>query len=347
VYRVYVASLNGGSVAVAHSENNGRSWSNVPVQAGLPGDDREWIAAFGASTSLLTFHDASGNIDVLRSDRGGLGYVQIAQAISATSPAATNNQLGNVAIDRRNTAGSRSGPLGQRGFWAYQSFVSPKNANATAFNEAHLAVSNDGGFHWTDRPIPCSVGAANVGLDHAFPNVSVDPAGHIWFAWSAGRDDANGFNAAGSIVTALSTNHGRSWACSRPIATGQAIDPWLSAASAGVDLVFYKNIGTTKHPTWAVEFTQNRHADTAPVLNGWTTPIAVIRVHTGKVCEAGIACTRGRQLLDDFGVAADQHGYAHIAYTHDAPCFTGDTTNGCSDTGYAVQTGGATIGTSG
>src|SRR5438445_5536729 len=107
-YNLYVASLNLGSVAVANSPDNGSTWTNVPVQGGLPGDDREWLAAFGASTSLLTFHDiATQNIDVLRSDNGGIGYTEIAQAISPTSTAAQNgaiigNELGNVANDRRN-----------------------------------------------------------------------------------------------------------------------------------------------------------------------------------------------------------------------------------------------------
>src|SRR5205823_4604464 len=53
-YTIYVASLNLGSVAVAHSTDDGVTWLNVPIQAGLPLDDREWIAAFGADISLLT-----------------------------------------------------------------------------------------------------------------------------------------------------------------------------------------------------------------------------------------------------------------------------------------------------
>jgi hypothetical protein len=288
----------------------------------------------------------SGNIDVLRSDRGGVGFVQIGQAISPTDPAAINNELGNVAIDRRNRAGTRSGPLGQTGFWAYQAYVSTGDANATALNAAHLAVSNDGGFHWTDRKVACSTAAGSVGLDHAFPNVSIDPAGHIWLAWSAGRDDPNGFNTAGSIRTAVSTNHGRTWSCSKPIATGQAIYPWLSATTTGVDLVFYERENRTPGQTWAVAYTQNRHPETSPVINGWTTPQLLVTVHHGAVCEAGINCTSGRQLLDDFGIAADQHGYAHIAYTHDAPCTPGDTTNACSASGYAVQVNGPVIGAS-
>jgi hypothetical protein len=346
-YRTYVSSLNLGSVAVAHSDNNGATWTNVPVQSGLPGDDREWMAAFGASTSLLTFHDiTTQNIDVLRSDNGGIGYTEISQAISPTSSAARNgaitgNELGNVAIDRRNLAGTKAGPAGRVGFWAYQPFVSGSSPSATAFNEAYVAVSNDGGFHWVDQPVPCSIAAPNVGLGHAFPNVSVDPAGNVWLAWSAGVDDANGSNISGRIVTALSRDHGRTWSCSLPIATGQAIQPWLASAAAGVDLVFYKNVGTKTAQTWAVEFAQNVRADTAPVVSNWSTPQALTIVHHGVVCEAGATCSSGRQLLDDFGVAVDQRGYAHIAYSHDAAC------NQCTFTGYAVQTSGTTIGAPG
>ena len=72
IYNLYVSSLNLGSVNVARSTDSGSSFSQTPVQGGLPLDDREWIAAFGAQTSLLTFHEiATNNIEVLRSDDGG------------------------------------------------------------------------------------------------------------------------------------------------------------------------------------------------------------------------------------------------------------------------------------
>src|SRR5437868_14490879 len=54
-YNLYVSSLNLASVNVATSTDNGTSFTETPVQTGLPGDDRDWIAAFGAKTSLLTF----------------------------------------------------------------------------------------------------------------------------------------------------------------------------------------------------------------------------------------------------------------------------------------------------
>ena len=49
-----MASLNLGSVNVAVSTDGGNTFSQTPVQAGLPLDYREWIAAYGADTSLLS-----------------------------------------------------------------------------------------------------------------------------------------------------------------------------------------------------------------------------------------------------------------------------------------------------
>jgi hypothetical protein len=46
-----VVSLNLASVNVAISNDDGKTFSQTPVQGGLPLDDREWIAAYGADTS--------------------------------------------------------------------------------------------------------------------------------------------------------------------------------------------------------------------------------------------------------------------------------------------------------
>jgi hypothetical protein len=348
-YRDYLASLNLASVAVAHSDDDGASWVNVPVQGGIPGDDRPWIAAFGAGTSLLTFHDtASENIDVLRSDDGGLTYAQVSQAISPTSTAVQNgalfgNQHGNVAIDRLNTQDTVShGPLA--GFWAYQSFVSfSASPTATQFNEAYLAVSNDGGITWTDREVPCSVAADDVGLDSQFPNVSVDPSGKVWMTWSAGQKATDPLTGgptnvtSGAIFVAVSQDHGQSWACSGPLSPSgaTAVMPWLATGSAGADLVYYAtgDKPTAASATWSAQFQQ---------LSGgkWGSPHAITTVHRGPVCEGGVACSGDRQLYDDFGVATDTLGFAHIAYSHDAPDLGGTG----SWTGSAVQTGGTTVG---
>jgi hypothetical protein len=344
---VYVASLNLGSVAVATSQDNGATFTNVPVQGGLPLDDREWIAAYGAATSLLSFHDITTNdIDVLRSDSSGTGYTEISQAIPETDYKASNNEIGKLVVDRQTTSGVTAGPQGQAGFWAFQAFVAPSKAPATPLttatnNEAWLAVSHDGGYTWSDQPVPCSVTSSSTanGLDHQFPIVSVAPNGSLWMTWS---DDRNVFTASSPAPAA---NNGQtSWTCSGPVSTttssGQAIEPWIVATSSGVDLVYYASPTLTNTATsqqqWFVYFAQ----DVTSTATGWATPIQLMAVHLGSVCETGATCTSGRQLFDDFGVDTDPAGWAHIAYSHDAPDLGGSGTF----TGYAVQTSGTPVG---
>ena len=321
-YNVYVSSLNLASVNVATSTDSATTFTQTPVQVGLPVDDREWIAAFGAETSLLTYHDiTTNNIDVLRSDDGGSTYTQISRAIPFGDYKEANNELGNLVIDHRNL------PDQTGGFYAYQPFVAPSAAGGSNYNEAFLAVSADGGKSWADRPIPCSVASPSTDLDHNFPNVSVDPAGNLWYAWSDGH----------SVRTAESSDHGQTWTCSGPVSTGcaESIFPWLVATSAGVDLVYY-GAPTSEDQTFYVDFVQNLAGTPA----GWGSPQRLMAVHQGEVCEGGVSCTEGRQLFDDFGVDTDSQGWAHIAFSHDSPTLGGSGTY----TGYAVQTGGTPVG---
>lgn len=320
-YRMYVSSLNLGSVNVATSTDNGKTFQQSPVQAGLPLDDREWIAAYGPSTSLLTYHDiATNNIDVLRSDNGGAQYTHTARAIPDSDYKASNNELGNLVIDHDNPSPTAGG------FWAYQSFVAPSTATGQEENEAFLAVSQDGGHTWADKPIPCSTAFGASGLGHNFPNVSVAPNGGLFYAMS----NDNG------VYVAQSADHGNTWSCSGPVSTAKrAIFPWIVATSAGEDLVYYGTDGTGPNAVWNVYFAQN--LGTSP--SGWRTS-QVTPVHKGDVCEGGITCNGGRQLFDDFGVDTDQNGFAHIAYSHDAPDLGGQNTY----TGYAVQQAGTPVG---
>ena len=326
-YRIYVASLNLASINVATSTDDGKTFSQVPIQAGVPVDDREWIAAYGPKTSLLTYHDiVSNNIDVLRSDTGGGPYTQISTAIPATDYKAKNNELGNIVIDHNSTSPTAGG------FYAYQSFVAPSTdpglagaINDVPYDQAFLAVSADGGHSFTDRPIPCSTRSGGT-LNHQFPNVSVAPNGSLVQTWS---NDTN-------VFAAFSADHGSNWTCTGPISTTttQAIEPWVVAGASGVDLVYYGTPDVAgPNQTWYVYLAQLS-------TTGLGTPQQLTAVHRGTVCEGGASCTGGRQLLDDFAVDTDQSGHAHIAYSHDAPALGGTG----SYTGYAVQTSGPTIG---
>jgi hypothetical protein len=168
------------------------------------------------------------------------------------------------------------------------------------------------------------VAGTTTDLNHNFPNVSVDPAGNLWYAWS---DDHN-------IYTAESTDHGATWTCSGAVSTNtaQAIFPWLAATSSGVDLVYY-GAPTATNQTWYVYFAQN-------IAGSWGAPQQLMAVHSGAVCESGATCTTGRQLFDDFGVDTDSQGWAHIAFSQDSPSLGGSGTS----TGYAVQIAGTPAG---
>ena len=215
----------------------------------MPIDDREWIAAYGPKTSLLTYHDiVSNNIDVLRSDTGGGPYAQISTAIPATDYRASNNQLGNIAIGH-----ARSTP---KGFYAYQSFVAPSKdpgpgavLSGAPNNEAFVAVSSDGGHTFTDKAIPCSTKSGGS-LSHQFPNILVAPNGSLVETWS---NDSKAFDAR-------SADHGSTWTCTGSLSNGlkQAVEPWVVASATGTDLVYY---GTPDAPgpnqLWSVYLVQD------------------------------------------------------------------------------------------
>lgn len=318
-YRIYAASLNLGSVNVATSSDNGKTFTQNPVQQGLPLDDRPWIAAAGADTSLLTYHDiATNNIDVLRSDNGGGSYTQVSRAIPDGDYKVANNQLGNIVVDHRNPAPG--------GFRAYQSFAAPSTPQGTTNDEAFVSASADGGNTWQVKPISCSTAFGKNGLSHNFPNVSVAPDGSLFYAMS--NEDG--------VYVAKSADHGDSWTCSGKISTtGRAIYPWIVATSAGEDLVYYGANGTGPNTQWSVYFAQNPTSS----LTGWKNT-QLMPVHKGEICEEGITCQGGRNLYDDFGIDTDQSGFAHIAYSHDSPDLGGPDTY----TGYAVQTAGTPVG---
>src|SRR5579859_3427454 len=68
-YNVYVASLNLANVDVSTSKDGGKTWNSDLISATIPGDDREWIAADGASKVCISYHDMlTLNINVDCSD---------------------------------------------------------------------------------------------------------------------------------------------------------------------------------------------------------------------------------------------------------------------------------------
>ena len=350
-YNVYVASLTLANVSVSTSADDGATWTLNPVSASVPGDDREWIAADGASKVCLSYHDLYGNYWVNCSYDAGATFTQLASAFDANHAwLGDNNSSGNLAID----PGSHT---------VYQTFSGPSNVADTTgcggfacLNTVYVAVSTDGGRTFTDRIVYANPDKT-VAYGSQFTNVSVDAAGNVYSVFS---DRHN-------VYYAWSGDHGTTWSApvrvnAAPSAT--AIMPWAVAGAAGkIDIVWY---GTSyydgvnapdSYPStaaWYVYFAQNLAATSA--RGSFSQVAASPIIHYGGVCLSGIACTGNRDLYDDFGVAANPlTGLASIVYSDDqyrndalnAPastCTPAKSNSGsCDHTAIATQLGGKGI----
>lgn len=370
-YNVYVASLTVGSVTVSLSQDGGHTWASDVTSAKVPGDDREWIAASGASGFYLSYHaESAGQQIVVNQGQVVAGQPTTTQTYNAINPAQTDiylgtvedNQIGNIAVD------GKTGDV-------YQIFVGcPPSPTAvescSALNTVYMAVgvpTTTGGttvLNFTDYVIYQSP-STSAGFANNFPAVALDKAGDVYATWS----DDHG------VYLAYSTDHGQQWSTPERVnhgtATTTAIYPWLTAGTKGqVDVVYYATPASANFQTcgqtgkytcdtepWSVFFSQNHR-----VLSGgsWTQTKVTGVVHKGGVCQGGISCTSSgndnRDLYDDFGVAASPiTGLASIAYSDDqyadnvgtansGECpKTGNNTVTCDHTDYATQTSGPGI----
>jgi len=352
VYNVYVASLALTNVYVSTSADGGQTWLLNPTGASVPGDDRPWIAAEGASKVCVSYHSitATNDIFVTCSTDAGMTFAQTGNAFDANHLwlASFQNEIGNLAIDPANHN-------------IYQSLSGIASATETTclncgLHAVWLAVSTDGGLTFTDHAVYVNSNTS-VSYGHQFVNVSVDLAGNIYVVFT---DDHN-------LYYSFSIDHGTTWSAPSQInqsPSATAIMPWSVAGGAGkLDVVwygtsYYDGVKTPdNYPSsaaWYVYFAQNLQATTAGSL--FSQQAATPVIHNGGVCESGATCTGNRDLYDDFGVAASPTtGLASIVYSDDqysntpthpaGPNCTPSRTNTgyCDSTNIATQTSGTGI----
>lgn len=324
LYNVYVASLDLANVVVSTSTDGGKTWSVNPTGATIPGDDREWIAADGASKVCISYHDVlTFNMDINCSYDAGATFTQLGDAFDPNHLfLLQNNESGNLAID------PGTGNI-------YQVFSGIANAGEAActscgYHVVYDAVSTDGGKTFTDHVVYNNPNTV-VAYGHQFTQISIDRAGNLYVLYS---DNHN-------LFYSYSTNQGISW--SAPVQINQApsataIMPWSVAGKNGeLDVVWY---GTSYYDgvnppdsypssaTWSVFFAQNLKATSSA---SFSQVQVTGTIHTGPVCESGVLCsasTSDRDLYDDFGVSASpaNGGLASIIYTDDQ-YVTPDTNN--------------------
>lgn len=314
-YNVYVASLSLADVDVSTSTDGGASFTLNPIGAVVPVDDREWIAADGASKVCVSYHDvATFNIDVNCSDAAGAvgTFTQYGDAIDPTHAyLLQNNEIGNLAIDPSN-------------HYVYQVLngigsqdVACSTEGTCGYHVVYMAVSTDGGKTFTDHQI--YAGPPTASYDHNFTNVSIDRAGNVYAVFSDNH----------YVYMSYSTNRGQSWHGPYRVSkspANTAIYPWSTAGSAGrLAMVYYGTsyYSSTQPPDnyppsaqWHAYYAENDKVLTNPT--GFSQVQASPVNHTGAVCEGGVSCTGNRDLYDDFGVAVSPvTNVASIVYSDD------------------------------
>jgi hypothetical protein len=209
-----------------------------------------------------------------------------------------------------------------------------------------------------------SSGNSTVNNGQDFATMAVDRSGNLYVTWAQSPVDSSG-NVDGptTIYLATSTDGGATW--TQPINVSSHVPglqtnvfPWLAAGNAGrVDLVWYgtPTLGSCPNEpcgagfingTWSVYMAQTLNAVTtkgaANASPSFTTArVSEYPVHTGQICEFGIACTTGgdRGLADFIQVQADPSGAADIVYADGANSdFNGGETSALVD--FVQQTGG-------
>ena len=318
---VYMNSLWLGSTTQASSFNGGATWVVNPLSSDIPGNDRQWIAAYGDNTLYLTYKQlgtllsGTESIVVVKSIDGGVNFTQIAQVTTPVSGVQPGDQ-GNITVDPGNGN-------------VYNVFFDQTST------QVYLARSTDGGVTFDLKLV--YQGPADTSLAHVFPAIAVDSGGNLHVVFSDG------------VNTYLTTsqNQGATWShvvrVNNGASTRTAIQPWVVAGDPGkVDITWLGSSATdfmSSTAQWQV-FTAQSQNDFAAVPAFAQSPATGV-VHVGPVCVNGLGCASGTRTLAEYW-APDAYldGNALIVYPDDK---NSGLPSGAARTWFVRQTAGPTI----
>lgn len=333
---LYVSSLWLGNVTVSTSTDGGmggllpgQAWSVNPAAATIPGDDRQWLAAYGPETVYMSYTDiGTGVIDFQKSTDSGKTFGPVVQTYPATSPILSDVQ-GNMVVDQYN------GNI-------YICFI-PRDAG----NQVYIERSTNGGATWT--LLQAYNGPAGTSNVQVFPTMAVDRGGNLHVAFSS----CGAGHTSCQIQLVSSTDQGNTWlgavTVSNGAATATAVEPTIAAGSPGVvDVTWLGSAASTPDLArdWHVFFAQTTNALAASPAFAQNQAEAAT-MHDQDICFNGLACAANpsqspgnRDLLEYYSMAIDPDGNAHIAY---ADSVTNCPSSTCvTNTWHMKQTAGPT-----
>ena len=348
-YNVYATSLWIGASGLALSSDGGKTWSFNSL-GGKPTQDRPWLAADGACTFYLAYHQLPTFTPVL--DK----YNACTQSEAPTQTGAALDPVNETLLTASDFPGLSSSfnkiwvdssPKSkfQHNVYVPMSMcqveqgedivVNANSSNCPKGTQYVLAVSTDGGqtfsYHKValDKTGQTLVWAATIGTD---------AAGNVYYAWS---DSKNAY-------LNISHDGGVTWTKSKRLNPphSAAVYPTVAGGKAGrVDIAWYgtNRAGNSNDPRvmgkpntdgsadWAVYVDRSTNGGRSFDLRRVTDTI-----HRGELCTHGSSCgdKNSRNLLDDFGIViSPTTGLDSIAFTDDQPTGEQDT----AFTGYVTE----------
>ncbi|MHB8572796.1 MAG: hypothetical protein ACYDAY_07550 [Candidatus Dormibacteria bacterium] len=318
-YGVFVASLWVGATALATSVDGGETWQ-INDLAGVPVQDRPWIAADNACDVYVSYHQAAFN-PVVSLYHPCDGTTQPSSTTDTLQPEVTStplqyaagNTFGKLWVDTSSRSPHRH--------TVYQPFVQCVAASAqdvVAIQSSSsgcgggpaqvvVAVSTDQDQTWSDHV----VAPIRTGVTPVWPaNVTTDSAGAVYVTW---HDEHNVFEST-------SADAGNSW--SPPLQVNlpgtAGVYPTIAGLGAGIIQVAWYGTDRAGDANDAKVMGMPNTAGAAPWHTMWSEstdggrtfwgPFAVGGVvHNGELCTNGSGCSDAgsRGLYDDFGIVGD------------------------------------------
>jgi len=345
---LYVSSLWLGNVTMSTSYDGGtggvapgQKWEVHPAAAGLPNDDRQWIAAYGSSTvyvsyaqegTLVTNPPGVVGLFVTKSTDAGKTF-GVPTPITPVTALDSVNVQGNLVVD----------PYTGNLYTAYL-------LNAS-LNAIQVARSMDGGATWTSTT--AYTGPAGTDNRGVFPILAIDRGGNLHLVFT--RVEANRHCHVYLTSTANPSAANPTWLPAVQVDSGSgntttAVEPWVVGGSPGyVNITWLGSAAASPDvpSSWRVFFSQTTNAMSgSPLFN--ETQVTASPVHDHSICFNGGGCdsagTPGgepgnRDMLEYYTMTLDANGMAHIIFP--------DSVNNCpsgncvTNAWYTRQTSGA------
>jgi hypothetical protein len=291
--RTFVSQLAGVCSLASFTDNDGDSW--IPSQGcGIPAAVDHQTVGGGPFAAPLTAVPPSYN---------GVFYYcsqDVYTSICAVSPNGGLSFGPGVPIFTQAECGGIHGhvKVGPDG----TAYV-PAHGCIAGAGQQGVAVSEDNGISWTVRTVPGSIVG---GWD---PSVGIGTAGTVYFGYLSGD---------GRPHIAVSRDHGKHWTDDQDVGGPFGIQNMaFPAVVAGDDdraayaFLGADRPGNVKGAIWRLYI-----AHTYDGGRTWVTSDATPNdpVQRGAVCNAGLACTNDRNLLDFMDITVDLEGRVLVGY---------------------------------